>query len=147
MKKLLLTFFTFTALYSVGAAENVHWLTDFAKAEAQAQAENKLVLIDFTGSDFCPPCKLLHKTVFTSPEFIAFAKTNLVLVVADFPEYKKLPKAQVKANEALKTRFDVDGYPTVLVLDSHGKVLSKEAGYEGMSAKEYVANLAKLKSS
>ena len=61
------------------------WLTDLPKALDKAKAENKMVLMDFTGSDWCPPCKALHKTVLTSPEFEAYAQTNLVLVEVDFP--------------------------------------------------------------
>src|ERR1051325_9080917 len=86
-------------------------MTDFAKAQAKAKAEKKLVLIDFTGSDWCPPCMALHKNVLTSKEFTAFASKNLVLVLADFPTSKPISDAQKKANSALSDKFKVEGYP------------------------------------
>ena len=121
------------------------WLTDFPKAQAKATEEKKLILIDFTGSDWCPPCMALHKNVLTIKEFETFAKDNLILVLADFPKKKVLTKAQQAANEQLAKRFEVKGYPTVVVLDSAGKQLHKSVGYGGATAKEFVAEIEKLK--
>lgn len=121
------------------------WLTDLAKAQEKAKAEKKMVLIDFTGSDWCPPCKNLHKTVLTSPEFAAFAKDNLVLVEVDFPRSKEQSAELKKANGELKAKFEIKGFPTVIVLDAEGKEVFKKVGYGGTPAKDYVADLAKLK--
>jgi len=144
MKKLLLlltaTFVTFT----LAAAEG-EWLTDLAKAQAKAKTEKKLVLLDFTGSDWCPPCKNLHGTVLTSAEFTKFAKASLVLVEVDFPRTKKQSPELKAANAKLEERFKIEGYPTVIVLDAGGKELFREVGYGGTPAKDYVAKLAKLK--
>lgn len=128
-----------------GLAAEGEWLTDLAKAQAKAKAEKKMVLVDFTGSDWCPPCKALYKNVLTSKEFSAFAKDNLVLVEIDFPHNKKQSDEQKKANRELKKKYDVEGYPTVIVFDSEGKELSKKVGYDDETAKEYVAELKKLK--
>ena len=57
------------------------WLTDFPKAQAQAKAEHKNILLDFTGSDWCPPCNVLRKEVYNTQEFADYARTNLVLVL------------------------------------------------------------------
>ena len=144
MKKLALlltaTFATFTLLAAEG-----EWLTDLPKAQAKAKAEKKLVLIDFTGSDWCPPCKNLHKTVLTSPEFTAFAKDNLVLVELDFPNSKPQSAELKAANKELAKKFGITGYPTIIVLDASGKEVFKKVGYGGTPAKDYVADLAKLK--
>ncbi len=121
------------------------WLTDLSKAQAEAKTEHKMVFMDFTGSNWCPPCKALHKNVLTSKEFVDFAKENLVLVLVDFPRPNHLPADQQKANDALLRKFDVEGYPTVVVLDSNGKQLSKNVGYDGQSAKDFVAELKSLK--
>ena len=126
------------------AAES-DWLTDLPKAEAKAKAEKKLVLMDFTGSDWCPPCKALHKNVLTSSEFLNYAKENLVLLVVDFPRSKPQSEALRAANEELANKFAVDSFPTIIVLHANGKKLSKESGYNGSNAKEFVANLKKLK--
>jgi protein disulfide-isomerase len=132
------------AAWQTSAAEQA-WLTDFSKAQAQAKAEHKMILMDFNGSDWCPPCKALKKNVFSSPEFLEFAKKNLVLVDVDFPRQKKLSPEQAEANEALSKKFDVEGFPTVVILDSTGKELKKDVGYDGQTAKDYLADLEKLK--
>jgi thioredoxin-related protein len=144
MKKLVLLLTTTFAALQLQAAEG-GWLTDLPKAQAQAKAEKKLVLIDFTGSDWCPPCKNLHKTVLTSPEFTAFAKDHLVLVEIDFPNGKPQSAELKAANKELAKKFEIKGYPTIIVLDANGKELFKKVGYGGTPAKDYVADLAKLK--
>jgi thioredoxin-related protein len=119
------------------------WLTDYAKAQATAKEQKKVVMLDFTGSDWCPPCMALKKTVFTSAEFTKFAGEKLVLVEVDFPEKKKLPEAQQKANDDLATKFKVESYPTVILVDNNGKELLRMDGYDGSSGKDFVAKLAK----
>src|SRR4249920_3517696 len=95
---------------SVWAAEG-EWVTDLAKAQTQAKQEKKLVLMDFTGSDWCPPCKALHKEILTSQEFNDFAKDNLVLVVVDFPNANKPSASQQAANDALAKKYQIQGFP------------------------------------
>ena len=147
MKKIALSLIAVFSLLGASAAE-LEWLTNLAQAKSQAKAENKLVLMDFTGSDWCPPCKKLKKNVFSSEEFATFAKANLVLVEVDFPRTKKQIEKQSdelkKANEALSRKFDIESFPTVVVLSSNGKQLSKESGYDGTSAKDFVAKLEKF---
>jgi len=130
--------------FQVAAAES-EWMTDLAKAQEKAKAEKKLVLVDFTGSDWCPPCRALHKNVFTSPEFNEFASKNLVLVEVDFPRKKEQTEQLKKTNRELAKKHEIDGYPTVIVFDSNGKQLDKKVGYGGTSAKDYVAQLQKIK--
>lgn len=143
MKKLILG--TFAALAVVAATAGEAWLTDLPKAQAQAKAEKKLVLLDFTGSDWCPPCKALHKNVLSKPEFEAYAKTNLVLVEVDFPNRKPQSAELKKANAALQEKFKVEAYPTIIVLNSEGKEIHRKSGYGGTTVKEFIAGLEKLK--
>src|SRR6476659_9880635 len=142
-KKIALSLIVVFSLLGAGAAE-LEWLTDLAQAKSQAKTENKLVLMDFTGSDWCPPCKKLKKDVFSSEEFATFAKANLVLMEVDFPRAKKQSAELKKANDALSKKFDIEAYPTVVVLSPEGKLLSKDTGYDGSSAKDFVAKLQKL---
>ena len=147
MKKIALSLIAGFALLGASAAE-LEWLTDLAQAKSLAKTENKLVLMDFTGSDWCPPCKQLKKNVFSSEEFATFAKANLVLVEVDFPKTKKVMEKQSaelkKANQALSEKFAIEAYPTVIVLSPEGKQLSKDTGYGGTSAKDFVAKLEKF---
>jgi protein disulfide-isomerase len=103
--------------------------------------------MDFNGSDWCPPCKALRKNVLDSQTFLDFAKDNLVLVDVDFPHHKQQTEEQKKANQALSDKFSIEGYPTVIVLDASGKQLKKMVGYDGQTAKDFVAELKKLKGS
>ena len=145
MKKIALCLLASWAVWQVSAEEGA-WQTDFSKAQAQAKSEKKMVLMDFNGSDWCPPCKALRKTVLNSQEFKDFAKDNLVLVDVDFPHQKQQTEELKKANKALAEKFSIEGYPTVIVLSPDGKELKKMVGYDGQSAKEFVADLQKLKS-
>ena len=145
MKKIALCLLASWAVWQVCAEEGA-WQTDFSKAQAQAKSEKKMVLMDFNGSDWCPPCKALRKTVLNSQEFKDFAKDNLVLVDVDFPHQKQQTEELKKANKALSEKFSIEGYPTVIVLSPDGKELKKMVGYDGQSAKEFIADLQKLKS-
>lgn len=145
MKKLLLTLATAFALAFSASAADLIWLTDLPKAQAQAKAEGKLVLMDFTGSDFCSSCMRLHKEVFATKEFAEYAKKRLVLMELDFPLKKKQPDALKEANAALAKQFKVDGYPTLIVLASDGKKLG-EAEFDlfDATAKDVIAAIEKL---
>ena len=144
MKKIALCLLASWAVWQIGAAEG-EWLTDLSKAQAKAKAEKKMVLMDFNGSDWCPPCKALHKTVLTSDAFVNFAKDNLVLVDVDFPHSKQQSEELKKANQTLSEKFSIEAFPTVIVLSGDGKELKKKVGYDGQSAKDFVAELQKLK--
>ena len=144
MKKMVVGLLVCWAAWQASAADDL-WLTDLAKAQATAKAENKMVLMDFNGSDWCPPCKALRKNVLSSQEFIEYAKKNLVLVDVDFPHNKEQSAELKKANQALGEKYGVDGLPTVIVLSSDGKELNKKIGYSGQATKEFIADLEKLK--
>jgi len=135
MKKLTLLLLAVSALLTATAAE-LNWLTDADKAKAQAKDENKLVLLDFTGSDWCGWCIKLNKEVFNTPEFAEYAKKNLVLVEVDFPRKKQLSDAQKSANEALGKKYSIKGYPTLILLDGEGKKLGELSYSDGVEKTE-----------
>jgi protein disulfide-isomerase len=137
MKKLIVGLVAAAALLTTTAAE-LTWLTDAAKAQAQAKAENKLVLLDFTGSDWCGWCIKLNKEVFSTPDFAEYAKKNLVLVEVDFPRKKELSQAQKDANEALSDKYNIRGYPTLILLDGDGKKLGQLSYSDGVEKTESV---------
>ena len=143
--KTLALLFTLAFITSPLLAAEDAWITDVPKAMEQAKSQKKLVLLDFTGSDWCPPCKALHKNVLTSEEFSKFAKDNLVLVDLDFPKAKPQSDELKAANKELSKKYGIKGFPTIIVLDADGKELFRKVGYGGTPAAEYVADLAKLK--
>lgn len=120
------------------------WSEDYAASLAKAKTDNKLVLLDFTGSDWCGWCIKIDNEIFSKPEFQEYAKKNLELVELDFPRRKTLP-ANVKAqNEKLAQEYGIQGYPTIIVLNSKGKKVG-ELGYMPGGAPAFIAELEKLK--
>jgi rhodanese-related sulfurtransferase/thioredoxin-related protein len=123
-------------------ADELTWLTDLSKAQAQAQAEKKSVLLFFHGSDWCPPCIEMQRQVFRSPEFIAYSRQTLVLVDVDFPEKSRQSEELKRANLALKTKFNVgDTFPAIVLLNESGETVFQESGYAGGGPSEVVPNL------
>jgi len=103
---------------SLTAAEG--WLTDLDEAKKVAAKENKAILVDFTGSDWCGWCIRLREEVFDKPEFKEASK-DFVLVELDFPRTKKLPEGQKEKNQALSKKFNVRGFPTILLMTAEGQ--------------------------
>src|SRR6516164_4462442 len=108
MRRLFFLLVLCTGVCLTARSENVEWFTDAQAAQAKAKAENKLVLLDFTGSDWCGWCKRLKKNVFDKPEFADFAQSKLVLVEVDFPHNKTLPQDQQEANARLDKTYSID---------------------------------------
>jgi thioredoxin-related protein len=100
-----------------------NWSTDFANAQAQAKAEDKLLLLNFTGSDWCGWCRILRQEVFSQPEFEEYAKKNLVLMTVDFPRVKALSDEVRKQNQSLAQKFEIRGFPTIVILNGDGKLV------------------------
>ena len=128
---------------SVAVAAEGPWLTDFEEAKKQAAKENKAILMDFTGSDWCGWCVKLDKEVFSKKEFLDYAKKNLVLLEVDFPRKKKLPAETKKQNEGLAKKYKIEGFPTILLTDAKGKKFAK-TGYREGGPKPYVKHLKEL---
>jgi thiol:disulfide interchange protein len=94
------------------------WSTDLDKALAEAKAAKKSVLVEFTGSDWCPPCIAMRKNVFSKKEFVQAASKNFILVELDFP---KADKALADKNKPLAEKYKIEGFPTVILLNPEGK--------------------------
>ncbi|HSV61722.1 MAG TPA: thioredoxin family protein [Chthoniobacterales bacterium] len=117
------------------------WETDYEKALVKAKAENKSVFLEFTGSDWCGPCIDFRKRVLSSKEFAGYAAKNLVLVEIDFPQRKKQSSELKKQNEKVGRQYGIDekGFPTIVLLDSAGKVIREFTGYDGEPSTEIIA--------
>jgi thioredoxin-related protein len=128
MKKIALILLTFWIAARTFAGEAT-WLTSLPEAADQASKENQLLLLDFTGSDWCGWCMKLEAETFSRPEFVEYAAKNLVLVQIDFPTHKQQADDLKQANRALKNKYGVNGFPTVLVIKPDGTVLWEQRGY------------------
>ena len=117
------------------------WETDFDKAKQAAGTEHKLILLNFSGSDWCAPCIRMHKEIFENTAFVQYAEEQLVLVNADFPRLKKhqLPPEQLKKNNQLAEMYNKEGeFPLTLLLTADGKVLKTWQGYTGSTADAFI---------
>jgi thiol-disulfide isomerase/thioredoxin len=94
------------------------WETDVDAAITLAKKEQKAVMIEFTGSDWCPPCIMMEKEVFSKEEFVKKASEDFILVYVDFP---RGDKELAEKNKPIGERFEITGYPTVILLDSEGE--------------------------
>jgi protein disulfide-isomerase len=123
-----------------------HWLTDYKKAQEEAKSSNKFLLMEFTGSDWCGPCILLQREVFSSPEFQDYAKKNLVLLEVDFPRMKTQPHEVVAQNQELAYRYGISVFPSAIILNGDGKKVGELLGYDpGAGSKGYIEELEKAR--
>jgi thioredoxin-related protein len=120
------------------------WMTSYEEGQQEAKANNKLVLLDFTGSDWCGWCVLLDREVFSKPKFKEYASKNLVLVELDFPKTKPVSDATRKQNLRLAQRYQIQGFPTIIVLNGDGEVVG-EFGYVKGGPDAFIAVLEKLR--
>jgi protein disulfide-isomerase len=121
------------------------WQTDYKKAQEEAKASKKLLLLNFTGSDWCGWCIKLDKDVFSKPEFKDYANKNLVLLTIDFPRAKQLPLDVRKQNEGLASQYQVQGFPTIVVLNGEGRKVWEYPGYFPDGAAAFIAELEKAR--
>ncbi len=141
--KRLVALFGLVCLGFAAPGLGAEWLTDARAAQQIARRDNKCVLLDFTGSDWCPWCMKLKAEVFDQPEFAAFAQGNLELVEVDFPRGKAQSPAQRSANEELARTYGIHGYPTVIVLNSTGQKIG-QAGYMPGGPKAFIERLQRM---
>ena len=111
------------------------WTTDLAQALEDAKARNKSVLVEFTGSDWCPPCIFMRKNVFSKDEFVSRASEDFILVELDFPNNN--PEL-AKQNQPLAEKYNVEGFPTVILLTPNGKEFSRTLGAEHRDVESFL---------
>jgi thioredoxin-related protein len=128
MKKLLIAAMVGCLWLEVQAAD-LNWSTDLPKAQAQAKIDKKMVLLDFTGSDWCGWCIKFDKETLSTDKFADYAKAHLELVTLDFPNKKPQSDALKSANAALQKKYSVDGFPTFVLLNADGKEIGRQVGY------------------
>ncbi len=128
-------------LWAASARAESAWGTDYKKAQEEAKAGHKLVLLEFTGSDWCGYCFQLDRAILSQPQFKDYANKNLVLVEIDFPRRKPQSVETKKQNAELARRYQIDGFPTLVVLDGEGKAVWR---YDGLYIGGIAAFLAEL---
>ena len=130
-KKTLCAAMMLAALAPAWAAE---WMTDLEAAKAKAAAENKAVLVAFTGSDWCGWCIRLRKQVLDTPAFETYAKDKFVLMEVDVPQNPKFDQKLLQRNRQICDQYNVSGFPTILVITPKGDVVGGFSGYVASTA-------------
>ena len=138
MKKIILLTFLMLSSVSLQAQEELTWHTDLTKATDISIKENKPLFLFFTGSDWCGWCIRLQNEVFKTPEFIRWAKKNVVLVELDFPKRKEQADAIKMQNAQLQQQLQVRGYPTVWFV-SAAKTADAKVNLNALGSTGYVA--------
>jgi len=118
---------------------------NLAASIARAKAENKIVLLDFSGSDWCPPCIQMEKTILSKPEFQAYADSNLVFLSVNFPSKFHLPPDASATNDLLSAQFAAEGVPILVALDGNGKEIWRHRGAFDGGPKELAVELDAVK--
>lgn len=101
------------------------WLDSYETAIAQSQQTGKPILADFTGSDWCHWCVKLKQDVFVTDSFQAWANENVILLELDYPKRSPQSADLKQQNQQLASRYGVNSYPTVLLIDGNGQVIGK----------------------
>ena len=139
----LLSAFLFTFMFASPAT----WKTDFAEAKTEASTKHELILLNFSGSDWCLPCMKLKKTIFENESFTTYAAENLVLVNADFPRQAKhkLSADQKKINEELAEKYNPEGkFPYTVLITSDGKIVKQWDGLHDVSPDQFVDEIKQV---
>ena len=132
-------------LYSgVAEAGGAGWMTSVKKAMAESKKTGKPVLADFTGSDWCPPCMAQNKEIFSNQKFLNWAKSNVVLLMLDFPRSKSISPAIKKQNAMMAKKYGLRSYPTVILMGVDGKEIQRKGGYRrGTKPAAWIATIEK----
>jgi thioredoxin-related protein len=143
MKKIVVLLFLVLTSISLHAQEELTWHTDLTKATDISIKENKPMFLFFTGSDWCGWCIRLQNEVFKTPEFIKWAKENVVLVELDFPRKKEQTEALRLQNAQLQQQLQVRGYPTVWFVSAL-KTAEAKVNLNALGSTGYVAGGPKV---
>ena len=132
-------------LCAVSVRAESPWSTDYKKAQEEAKTSHKLVLLNFTGSDWCGYCIQLDRAILSQPQFKDYATKNLVLVELDFPRRKAQPAETRKQNQELAERYQIEGFPTLVVLNGDGKTVWRYEGYYAGGVAAFLAELDRVR--
>jgi protein disulfide-isomerase len=101
------------------------WHDTFDSAMQESRETGKPVLANFTKSVSCTWCVKLKRDVFETEAFTAWAEEHVVLLNLDFQQPSRQAVSIQQQHQELAARHQIQGYPTVLLLDSQENVLGK----------------------
>ena len=102
--------------------------------------------MEFTGSDWCPPCKALAKNVFSKDVFKTEMPKHYILLKLDNPRDKsKQTPEEIAQYKTLSKQYKITGVPSILLTDADGTPFYRTSGYGGQAAKEWIDGMAAKK--
>jgi len=138
VKKILLLLLSIFLLIS--CAEDKVWHTNLEEAIEVAKNEDKPILLQFSGSDWCKWCIKLNDEVMFKEEFLDYAKENIILVNLDFPRSIEQTVEKKEYNRTLANKYGIKGFPTVLLLDKNADVVL-QTGYQPGGPLAYIQHI------
>jgi thioredoxin-related protein len=131
--------------FAIPITAKADWETDYKKAQQTAKEQHKLLLINFTGSDWCGYCIQFDRTILSKQEFKDYANKNLVLLEIDFPRRKDQSAAVRTQNQRLGSEYQIQAFPTVVILNGDGRKVWEYEGYFADGPQAFIAELEKLR--
>ena len=138
MKSIVLTLTSLAIFTAAATAAGKDWMTDIDSAVKVAKEKNKAVLVEFTGSDWCPPCIMMDKKVFSQSSFVSKASEDFILVKIDIP--RSNPELSEKNSKVLN-KYKVQGVPTVILMDKEGKEFNRFSASQFPEVGKFLAHL------
>jgi thioredoxin-related protein len=89
----------------------------------------------------------LNKDILSQPQFKDYATKNLVLVEIDFPRRKAQSVDLRKQNQQLAEQYQIEGFPTIIVLNGSGRKVWRYDGYFTGGPDAFIAELEKARKS
>lgn len=139
----ILAFATGAGTAGVAGTDPIPWMTNETEAMEESLATNRPVLMFFTGSDWCVWSQKMEDEIFNTPEFASYARDHLVLLKLAFPRSYQLPEAQIKHNRALQKKYDISGYPAIVVTDNQGRIIGR-LSYRDGGPQPFLGELSKM---
>ena len=150
--KQLLTFFCSVLmsglLFTSGAEgaqpDHINWLTNFDEALNLSKSTSKPIVLFFTGSDWCGWCIKLEKESLDTPEFARAVGDKFIFVKLDFPVNSTLPPQIAAQNKQLQKKYNVSGFPSLIILDGKQQTKIGATGYRPGGGRAYADHLTKI---
>lgn len=127
MKKATLLLLLFCSVIGTAQSADDFFLSDYDAALTLAKATNKPIFLDGY-AEWCAPCKHMDKVVFSQPEVQAYLQSHFIPLKLDLDK---------PGNQAIRNKYQVDVFPTLLFLEPSGRVLHKKCGVPVSSAYDW----------
>ncbi|OQX29081.1 MAG: hypothetical protein B0D92_05660 [Spirochaeta sp. LUC14_002_19_P3] len=140
MKKIIALVLALSAAFAYADYPPDSWTDNILDGIRRAEQENKMLMLNFAGSDWCGWCDKLDEEIFSTPQFMEWSENNLIKVYLDFPQKLQLPEYLKLQNEYTKQFFGVQGFPTIFILDAQLTPLLR-TGYKETTPEEYIRHI------